>query len=292
MGTMTEEDPLALSRPNRFTRKQAPAISLFEQEPESQGCIDHYAKRLEGSVMAIQVLLPELPYDVVRRALEDHGCDCDTALEALLSGGEEPKAAEESHQAVLRGGEQPETAAEFDQASEDAEMAAAIAAVAAAEEEEAKLASQSLRSATADEPKVKASEASEDAEMASEDAEMSAAIAAVAAAEEEEATSASRSLESAATDEPRVKEVAALSPAKEQQPSLPEEPPKPSVPNWLPLLQPKGPSLFGAAQPKKSLYDVQTDRLKAALGKPPSAKVMVVPSNHDTDVKGKGRGGG
>ncbi|CAK9017557.1 unnamed protein product [Durusdinium trenchii] len=59
---------------------------------------------------------------------------------------------------------------------------------------------------------------------------------------------------------------------------------KPSVPDWLPMLKPVESNVS-----KRSFYDKQTDRLKAALG--PAPKVEPVPSAHERDVRGLRQGG-
>ncbi|CAE7691698.1 chmp5 [Symbiodinium pilosum] len=62
----------------------------------------------------------------------------------------------------------------------------------------------------------------------------------------------------------------------------------PSVPKWLPMLQPSDPAELSSK--RKVQYDRQTERLKAALG--PAPKAASIPSSHDLDVRGRAREGG
>eukprot|EP00440_Ansanella_granifera_P015229 gb/GFBE01016551.1/.p1 GENE.gb/GFBE01016551.1/~~gb/GFBE01016551.1/.p1 ORF type:complete len:225 (+),score=67.80 gb/GFBE01016551.1/:1-675(+) len=111
MAAVPQEAPVVLSRSNRWAR----SVNTEEQDRQ---------KRLEGSVLAIQVLLPDLPEDDIRHALERHNGDPDAALQELL-GGDADDAPQKKE-------------AKCDEDDEDARaMAEALAVAAAAEEEEA-----------------------------------------------------------------------------------------------------------------------------------------------------------
>mmetsp|Transcript_135686 Transcript_135686/g.377955 ORF Transcript_135686/g.377955 Transcript_135686/m.377955 type:complete len:260 (-) Transcript_135686:278-1057(-) len=76
----------------------------------------------------------------------------------------------------------------------------------------------------------------------------------------------------------------------ERQRPAPAELDKPQPPPWLPMLTVAASG--GVPGAKKSLYDLQTDRLKAALGPSPAAKSMVGPSQDFHKGGGRGRVGG
>mmetsp|Transcript_90203 Transcript_90203/g.160662 ORF Transcript_90203/g.160662 Transcript_90203/m.160662 type:complete len:217 (+) Transcript_90203:34-684(+) len=216
---MVQETPLVLSRPNRWTRTSEGAAKAHDAEK---------SKRLQGSVLTIQVLLPELSDEEVMAALDEHNGDPDATLQALL--GEEPQVTSK---------EEPK----LQDPDDDADMAAAIAAAAAAEEEEA---------------------------------------AALEAAKQ-------ASLRPPKSTEVQPPQVA---------PAEPEKPAAPAVPSWLPMM-PKSPDAgypgSGGTESlpkKKTMYDKQTDRLKAALGPSPTVREHV-PSSHDSEFRGNaGKGGG
>eukprot|EP00931_Biecheleriopsis_adriatica_P095170 TRINITY_DN68800_c0_g1_i1.p1 TRINITY_DN68800_c0_g1~~TRINITY_DN68800_c0_g1_i1.p1 ORF type:complete len:219 (-),score=78.02 TRINITY_DN68800_c0_g1_i1:72-728(-) len=124
---MAEAMPVVLSRTNRWSR-----YTGSPEELERLRRLD----RVDSSVLAIQVLLPELPGNEIRSVLELHGGDPDAALQALL--GEEPEQLKE----------EPAWQKESDE--DAAAMSAALAVAAAAEEEEARaLAAQKAASRSA-----------------------------------------------------------------------------------------------------------------------------------------------
>ncbi|CAE7251750.1 VPS60-1 [Symbiodinium sp. CCMP2456] len=104
----------------------------------------------------------------------------------------------------------------------------------------------------------------------------------------EEANSAPPSACRLASDQIPAEDAETEAEQAEPQNSVSKAPQVPSVPIWLPMLQPSTP--LEQSSKRKIQYDRQTERLKAALG--PAPKAVSVPSAHDLDVRGKAREGG
>lgn len=68
-----------MSRPNRFSKKSAPAA---RPSPEADGAADGDAD--DGALRALLLILPDRPEELLRRTLLEHAGDADAALEVLL----------------------------------------------------------------------------------------------------------------------------------------------------------------------------------------------------------------
>jgi hypothetical protein len=225
--------------------------------------------------LAIQVLLPEYPTDLVCKVVTACGGDADAALEKLLAD------AGRSTSAPTRPAPHHDTAkaAAPSVLDEDEELQLALAASLEASSASTIPASTRLESTF---PVASAHVAESVLERTPGSSSSSAAAA-------PHASSVSQaSDQSGATEDIEASGWTVVDAEDNvQKPKINGKcEPKPDAPSWLPLARSGGKDMSSL---KATFHDVQTDRLKAALGAPPAA-VAVAATSQDMHGAGKGNG--
>lgn len=250
-------DSLPLTRPqNRWTRP-----GDWKKKPVAEAPI---SPRTQSAVVAIQVLLPQHPQQLICRVVTECGGDADIALEKLLATAEKAACEAPSAPAAPPLVETPVEAKPV-RPSAPAELPLEQAHVPKPSpvEEPAMSAPSSSSSSWTPVPEASSSQAHAEQSSAAPQEEV-----------EDDVEPGGWTVVDAVHDR------------KPEPPLQAKLEPKPDAPSWLPLLRSGGKD---PSSSKPTFYDVQTDRLKAALGAVHTAPAVGATAN---DLHGAGKGSG